>query len=253
MSKKCVVHVGPFKTGSSSFQELLHIVKNALFLESVYIPEIKKPGGHYEWLENRMWVNDGEIDNSSGMIISSEIISSWNEKEIKTFDDFLTSKGYLTRYVAVCRNEMDVFISMNKDHLRKGEDCFIRSDDFDNMKNDPSYSAMRFTELMPQDLKNRTTVINYSRNVLIDLAEYCEMILCKPILKHVNKTGISNNIFENKSLLDGREWMFLLLKNTELYKSLPLPDRQNLIRELLDANWNSDFLEFKISAKVCNA
>ncbi len=244
--KKALIHFGPFKTGSSSFQESLNKSRLWLLDRGIFVPELSPIGGHYDWLEDYSYQNDEKLEKYENLIVSSEILSSYSNEKLSEFSNFLIHKNFSLRYVGVSRNVFDSFISFNRDLLRNGEEPYLKYANFVDFQSNPSYCVDAFKDNHPS-LRN-ISIVEYGKNVLPTLWYKTLEDLTRLDLWVEAERKFCHGINENQGLKDGREWVLYLLMRSKKFRNLNSEEKKEVFDDILTLQWETDFLSFQIQA-----
>lgn len=147
--KKCILHVGMHKTGTSSIQRFLYENRRALDESGYYVPAAGMISPEYPAHHNLAWELSGdgrfnaafgtcgelydELEKSAGnkvVIVSSEdfVTLSRDVVKLKDFSGHLYSMGYTVEIILYVRARIDCAVSLfkelkrNKTHFLPGEE-----------------------------------------------------------------------------------------------------------------------------------
>jgi hypothetical protein len=245
--KKCMVHIGPFKSGTTAFQSFLASNRDYFLNENIYIPAINKPGGHYDWLENETYKVDFDCLNYDRIIISSEIISSWDRLKILKLDNFFKLNSYEVNYVVVNRKISDSFLSMIKNNIRNNEEVHLFSDSFENFKSNPSYSVLALLKSFPEEIQGRLIILNYESDIIKNLLAICQQFF------EIDTSNLKSRCIEikdNVSFIDGREWIVYTIRNLKTYQALSSVIQEKIENEIFKVGFQSEILNFNLKVEL---
>ncbi|MAV56397.1 MAG: hypothetical protein CMI79_02550 [Candidatus Pelagibacter sp.] len=130
--KKCFLHIGNFKTGSTSIQKFLYINSNKLGLHSIHPVYYENWFGetinHYNLYKN-FYEEDlkeikeffSKIDNDKNIILSSEYFSSFSNdlNKIKFLKETIEGFGYKLIIIFYYRKDSDSLYSLYSEILKQ--------------------------------------------------------------------------------------------------------------------------------------
>ena len=217
--RKCFIHVGPHKTGTTSIQHLLSRNSSALRERGCFYPQAGRPdllSGHHNlaWEisgDHRFRENYGSIDDlirevkqrTDQIILSSEDFgwSLSNKSKFSGFISLLQSSGFLVTFISYVRNQIDYLPRAYLSFLECGGNL--------------SWTEWPFFNADYCDLLRRVRE-NANVDVIVRSYDRARTSICRDFLSIFNLTlrdlHLDDEVLENVSR-SLREYLLIFLQN----------------------------------------
>ena len=191
------IHIGPYKTGSTSFQVFCDENRNALIERGIYYPPVGILNGqHFEiFKENgsHLLFDFSLIPESCDKVLfSSEIISSY---DLEGYRKIIELFGDVT-FLAVDRVIKDVALSQMRNWDRDGIG-YSKIQQFINMDESPTHN-IEILALNIRQLRMPFKILKYSKNVNAELLSLLGIYTCDEIhelIPNLNASNTSDSVF----------------------------------------------------------
>jgi len=251
MTKFAILHVGPYKTGSTAIQAVCMDKREVLGRYGVVYPPHHHIGGHYTLIcKGVSGIMEAVVNQGGHLLISSEILSGLSHPEMADLYEGLKEYGYTPIAISICRSFYDVFVSANKNWLRDNDGSRLSEVNYRTMQMNPAYSHNMVERKLRAHFGNDRVVINYSDDVVWDfLVELVNILdLPKGFLNEMRSGAMGR---ANQSTNSGLEWAYFHLSQLESFKGLTEEQQKNIHSEFFARKWGTDFLSFSAQCKRC--